>query len=328
MARAAGVSYQTVSRVINGHPRVRESTRARVEATIRDLGFQPNRAARALASGQTRALTVLVRDTTLYGYAATLQGIEEAARADGFAVGVCVLDTVAPDELAATVARVGDPTAGALIVIAWDRAGIRALRAVPPGVAVVAAVEASMAEESRPCPAVWLDDATAALTATRYLLELGHRTVHHVAIPSPTGRSDRMHGWRQALREARVRTPTPLEGGWTPRSGYEAGRALAADPDVTAVLCGNDDLALGVLHAMREAGRKVPDEVSVVGFDDVPQAAFYAPALTTVRQDFVGLGRDCFTLLRGVLDPLTEKASPQAARPELIVRESSGPPPR
>lgn len=328
MARAAGVSYQTVSRVINGHPRVKESTRAKVLATIDDLGFRPNRAARALASGQTRAVTVLVLDTTLYGYAATVQGIEEAARADGFSVGICVLDTVAPEELAATMARVSDPTAGALIVIAWDQAGIRALREVPAGVAVVAAVEASVAAESRPCPAVWLDDGAAALTATRYLLELGHETVHYVAIPSSTGRGDRMRGWRQALSEANVPVPEPVSGGWTPRSGYEAGQVLAADPEVTAVLCGNDDLALGVLHAMREAGRRVPDDVSVVGFDDVPQAAFYAPALTTVRQDFVGLGRDCFTLLRGVLDPLDTRSTPVAAKPELIVRQSSGPPPK
>jgi DNA-binding LacI/PurR family transcriptional regulator len=328
VARAAGVSYQTVSRVINGHPRVAPDTRERVERAVRELGFRPNRAARALASGRTRAVTVLVGDTTLYGYAATLRGIEEAARAAGFSVGVCVLDTVAPAALEATVARVGDPSAGALIVIAWDRAGSRALRAVPPGVAVVAALEASAGPSDHPCPAVRLDDGAAAAAATRYLLELGHRTVHYVSIPSSTGRGDRMRGWRRALREAGAEVPAPRKAGWTPVSGYEAGRVLAADPAVTAVLCGNDDLALGVLRAVREAGRDVPAEVSVVGFDDVPQAAFYTPALTTVRQDFVGLGRDCFALLQGVLDPLAPARVPVVAAPELIVRESSGPPRR
>ncbi len=320
------MSHQTVYRVINGHPRVRESTRERVSAAIRELGFRPSRAARALASGRTATVTVLVANTTLYGPSAILQGIEEAARAAGFSVGIGVLDSPEPDAVAAMVERVSDPTAGAVIVIAFDLAGVRALRAMPSGVAVVAAVEASDATESHRYPAVWLDERVAAAAATRYLLELGHETVHYVAIPSSTGTSDRMRGWRQALAEAGVAVPDPVAGGWTLRSGYEAGRALAADAAVTAVLCRNDDVALGVLRAMRAAGRAVPDEVSVVGFDDVPQAAFYAPALTTVRLDFVGLGRDCFALLRGVLDPLVPGRAPAAATPELIVRESSGPP--
>ncbi|WP_143264263.1 substrate-binding domain-containing protein, partial [Amycolatopsis kentuckyensis] len=281
----------------------------------------------ALAGGQAKAVTVLVSDTTLYGYGAALQGIEEAAREAGYSVGIGALASVAPEMLAATVTRVGDPSAGALIVVAWDQAGIRALRAVPPGVAVVALAEASAAPADTPCPTIRLDDGTAAGQATRYLLDLGHRTVHHVAIPSSSGRSDRIRGWRQALTEAGVAVPEPLHASWTPRSGYEAGRVLAADPAVTAILCGNDDLALGVLRALHEAGRRVPDDVSVAGFDDVPQAAFYTPALTTVRQDFAGLGRDSFALLLGLLAPGEPRRAPTAARPELIVRESTGPPP-
>ena len=121
--------------------------------------------------------------------------------------------------------------------------------------------------------------------------------------------------------------PEPLQGGWDPRSGYEAGRALAADPAVTAVLCGNDDLALGVIRAMHEAGRPIPDSVSVVGFDDTPHAEFLTPALTTVRLDFVELGRACVrgcgrsSIRRG---PPSPRPRPQ---PELIVRESAGPAP-
>ena len=328
VARVAGVSHQTVSRVINGHPRVTEDTRGRVQRAIAELGFRPSRTARALASGQAKAVTVLVSDTTLYGYGAALQGIEEAAREAGYAVGVCALASVAPEMLEATVARAGDPTAGALIVIAWDQVGIRALQAVPPGVAVVALAEASAAPLDIRCPTIRLDDGTAAAHATRALLGLGHRTVHHVAIPSSSGRSDRIRGWRQALTEAGVAVPEPVHASWTPRSGYEAGRALAADAGVTAVLCGNDDLALGVMRALHEAGRRVPADVSVVGFDDVPQAAYYTPALTTVRQDFAGLGRDGFALLHEVLAPATPRRVPPAGKPELIVRESSGPPDR
>jgi DNA-binding LacI/PurR family transcriptional regulator len=320
VARAAGVSYQTVSRVINGHTGVKESTRQTVLASIRDLGFRPNRAARALASGSTRAVTVLTSNTTLYGYAATLQGIEEAGRAAGFAVGVRVLDSDDPDAVRAAVEPASEPAAGALIVIAFDLAGVRALEALPPGVAVAATVEAHEGATRHPYPCVWLDDHAAAAAATRYLLSLGHETVHYLSIPSSTKASDRMVGWREALRAAGVPAPAPVEGGWTPQSGYEAGRRLAADRKVTAVLCGNDDLALGLMYAMREAGRPVPDSVSVVGFDDAPQAAFYTPALTTVRLDFAGLGRACFRLLG-------QAEEPTVSPPELVVRASAGPPP-
>jgi DNA-binding LacI/PurR family transcriptional regulator len=123
--------------------------------------------------------------------------------------------------------------------------------------------------------------------------------------------------------------PEPVQGGWHPRSGYEAGRVLAADPSVTAVLCGNDDLAVGVIRAMHEAGRPIPASVSVVGFDDTPQSEFLTPALTTVRLDFTQLGRACFALVGPYLDlrgePVPSAPLPQ---PQLIVRESTGPAPR
>jgi DNA-binding LacI/PurR family transcriptional regulator len=327
VARAAGVSYQTVSRVINGHPSVRQSTRVQVQSWIQELGFRPNRAARALARGDSRSVTVLTGNTTLYGYAATLQGIEEAARAAGYAVGICVLDSAAPVEVAASVERVVDPTGGAVIVIAFDQAGVRALDAIPPGVPMAAAVEASAAGAAHPFPCVWLDDRAAAAQATRYLLDLGHAMVHHVSIPTTTQSSQRTAGWRSELEAAGVAVPDPVPGGWTPQSGYEAGRLLAADPRVTAILCGNDDLAMGVMYAMREAGRPIPGSVSVIGFDDMPQSAYYAPALTTTRQDFVGLGRKCFELLRGPLDPIPGQPSRPVSKPELIIRESTGPSP-
>jgi DNA-binding LacI/PurR family transcriptional regulator len=333
VAKAAGVSYQTVSRVINDQAGVKPATRDSVEDWIRRLGFRPNQAARALARGRTRAVTVLTSNTTLHGCAATLQGIEEAARASGFPVGIRVLDSPDPAAIKATVEREIDP-AGSVIVIAFDLAGVHALRAMPPGVALAAAVEASEATRRHSHPCVWVDDRTAAAEATRYLLELGHQTVHYVAIPYLTRVSDRAAGWRTALREAGIPVPRLVRGGWTPRSGYEAGRTLAADERVTAVLCGNDDLALGVLRAMREAGRDVPSDVSVVGFDDAPQSEFYAPALTTVRLDFVGLGRDCFRLLRTQHDTRDvgeggrqeAQSEPSHAAPRLIVRASAAPP--
>jgi DNA-binding LacI/PurR family transcriptional regulator len=325
VAAAAGVSYQTVSRVINGHSNVRPATRRLVVAAIEDLGFRPNRAARVLRGGPARSVTVLTPNTTLYGYQAGLQGIEEAARAAGFAMGVRVVESAGPQEVTDAVARAIEP-GGSLIVIAYDLAGTRVLEAVPPGIPVAAMVETPARDPGPERPWVWLDDRRAAAQATRYLLSLGHRTVHYLAIPSSTHTSQRQAGWRDALDEADAPAPAPVSCGWTPRSGYEAGRVLAGDPGITAVLCGNDDLALGVMRALQEYGRAVPGDVSVVGFDDTPVAEFLTPPLTTVRLDFTELGRACFAALLAV----TEKdLPPRTPRPEpqLIIRKSAGPPP-
>jgi DNA-binding LacI/PurR family transcriptional regulator len=309
--------------VINGHPSVKGSTRDRVLAAISELGFRPNRAARALAGGPAQSVTVLTSNTTLYGYAAVLQGVEEAARAADFGVGVRVLESGEPAAVRDAVSRATD-SGSALIVVAYDPAGAAALAAVPDGVPMVAAVETPAGDEGSGQPWVWINDREAAVTATGYLLGLGHRTVHHVAIPSSAATGQRQAGWRSALASAGAEIPEPRQAGWDARSGYQAGQELAADPAVTAVLCGNDDLALGVMRAMLEAGRPVPGDVSIVGFDDTPQSAYFAPALTTVRLDFTELGRAAFALLR-------ERAGGQAAgafrlQPQLIVRESSGAP--
>jgi len=320
VANAAGVSIQTVSRVMNGHPSVKNSTREHVLAAISSLGYRPNRAASALAGGPVRAVTVLTSNTTLYGQRSAIQGIEEAARAADFAMGVRVIESEDPAAVADAVEWATEQ-GGGLIVMAFDRAGTRALATVPPGVPMVGIVETPGDGK----PWVWIDDRQAAAKATAFLTGLGHRTVRYVAIPSSTQTSQRLAGWRSALEEAEAEVPEPILAGWHPRSGYEAGQMLALDREVTAVLCGNDDLALGVIRAMRHAGRAVPGDVSVVGFDDIPQAEFVTPALTTVRLDFTDLGRASFSALREQIGAApTERPRPQ---PELIIRESAGPPP-
>jgi DNA-binding LacI/PurR family transcriptional regulator len=324
VAAAAGVSYQTVSRVINGHPSVRRSTRELVQAAIDELGFRPNRAARALRGGPVRSVTVLTPNTSLFGYQAALQGIEEAARAAGFAVGVRVLGSELQAEVTDAVTRAIEP-GGSLIVIAHDQAGAMALEAVPPDIPMAAMVETPATDPGPDLPWVWLDDRRAARQAARYLLSLGHRTVHYLAIPSSTHASQRQAGWREALEEAGAPVPDPLQCGWTPRSGYAAGQVLACDPEVTAVLCGNDDLALGAMRALQKAGRAIPGDVSVAGFDDTPMSEFLTPPLTTVRLDFAELGRACFALLLALMEQKAALPRTRRPEPELIIRESTGP---
>ena len=328
VARAAGVSYQTVSRVINGHPNVRPSTHRRVLEAIESLAYSPNRAARALAGGPVDSVTVLTSNTRLYGQASALEGIEEATRAARFALGVRVIEAAEPSAVSDAVKRAIEPS-GAIIVIAFDKAGVVALDSVPPTVPTAAMIPAPGAGEVVRKPSVWIDEYQAAKDATNYLLRLGHRSVHHLSIPSWTGRTQRMSGWRSALEEAGAAVPKPLLDGWDADWGYDAGRRLAKKASVTAVLCGNDDIAIGCIRAMHEAGRSVPDEVSIIGFDDVPLARFYTPALTTVRQDFSALGKVCFAKLLAAFNPgRAQLQAPRLPKAKLIVRESAGPPPR
>jgi DNA-binding LacI/PurR family transcriptional regulator len=324
VAAAAGVSYQTVSRVLNDSPNVNPGTRQQVREIIERLGYRPNRAARALGSGRSSAVTVVIADTTLYGYASTLRGIEEAARLRGLAVGVRVVESDRPADVRHAVEYVSDPNAGGIVVVAFDSAGAGVLRALPPDVPAVAATEAGGLGDV-PRSMIFLDEQQAAADATKHLLDLGHRTVHHVAIPSETGTSARQTGWRSALEALGAPVPAVVPAGWDVRSAYLAGRRLAADPDVTAILCGNDDTAMAVRRALYEAGRDVPGEVSIVGFDDVPGAAYWTPALTTVRMDFVALGRACLAALAAELAGAPQPAVELAA-PSLVVRESTSPP--
>lgn len=322
VAREAGVSVPTVSRVLTGSTRVSPEREALVHAAIAKLGFRRNGAARALAEGGLSMLAILTSNTTRYGYASSIQGIEEAAHAAGLVVMICVVEADERDVVEAAVdLALSQPIAGA-VVLEYDPPGAAALARIPDWVPLVALAAGDRTGDE--LPHACMDDRVGAAAATRYLLDLGHRTVHHVAIPSVGRESSRTVGWREALTAAGAPVPTPMRADWSPMSGYDIGVRLARDPEVTAVLCGNDELAMGVIRALQDAGRSVPGEVSVVGFDDQPLSQLWAPALTTVRQDFVQLGREAVRLLGRVRDGDTEAASARLV-PDLVVRASSGP---
>ncbi|HEX6355820.1 LacI family DNA-binding transcriptional regulator [Actinophytocola sp.] len=323
VARLAGVSVPTVSRVINGSVPVSAERRDRVVTAIQELGYRPNGAARALVTGRQSVIAVLASNTTRYGYATTIQGIEEAARLAGFIVMITVIETDEPEAVRATVdLALSHPVAG-VVVLRFDPAGAAALRALPAGLPVVAAAGG----KGDGVPHAVLDDMAGAMAATEYLLGLGHRTVHHLAVPASGRRVGRTTGWRRALTEAGAEVPPVLDTGWDPERAHRTALQIADRADITAVLCGNDELAVAFMRGLHEAGRRVPDEISVVGFDDHPLGRYLTPALTTVRQDFADLGRRSFALLGGLLDTgEAEKTSSTA--PSLVIRESSGPPPQ
>jgi len=321
VARLAGVSHQTVSRVLNDHPNVRAATRSRVLAAIAQLDYRPNSAARTLVTRKSQTLGVVSFDTTLYGPASMLYGIEQAARAADYFVSIASLRSMDRRTLLEAVSRLRDQAVEGIVVIAPQAAVAGVLELAAAGVPLVGAA----CGITEGVPTVGIDQRAGGAFATRYLLELGHRTVHHVTGPLDwLDASGRMDGWRQELEQAGIAVPEPIPGDWSSRSGYLAGQRLAADPTVTAVFCANDHMALGLLRAVHEAGRRVPGDVSVVGFDDIPETSYFMPPLTTVRQDFGELGRRSLQLL---VDRLSAGgAAPSqhvVVAPDLVVRASA-----
>lgn len=323
VARLAGVSHQTVSRVLNDHPNVREQTRIRVRAAITELGYRPNRAARMLATGTSRVIGFVSRSSTLYGPATMLSALAEAALQHGFVVNVETVRTLDRRPVAEAISRLLDQRVAGLVVIAPVESANDALDDLPDDIPLVR-VDGDL---RRPTELVTVDQEAGGRAATAHLLEAGHRTVWHVSGPDDWFDSQgRIAGWRQALTEAGAEIPPLMPADWSAASGYRTGQILARMNDVTAVFAANDHLALGILRALHEHGRRVPEDISVVGFDDVPEAAYFIPPLTTIRQDFDAVATASLDLL---VDQIRGGHRPGRRRlltPTLIRRDSVAPP--
>ncbi len=324
VAARAGVSHQTVSRVVNGHSSVAPETRERVERAIADLGYRPNLAARALVTRSTRTIGLVTVNISQYGPAQTMLGLEKAARAAGYALSVTILDEATAGAMRAAVDNFVAQSVDAVVALSTYDDAAESLSTIVAPLPLVAVQVGG--QEDR--PAVGVDQEAGARSATRHLLDLGHRTVHHVAGPADSQEARaRIEGWRSELRAAGAPVPGLLIGDWTPSSGYAAGKLLAArvrgGDGVTAVFLANDQMALGVLAALHEEGLSVPGDVSVVGFDDLPEAPYFTPPLTTVRQDFAELGRRGVQLVLARLQGVD--LHPDPVPPTLVVRASTGP---
>ncbi|MCH7230584.1 LacI family transcriptional regulator [Glycomyces sp. L485] len=321
VAERAGVSVPTVSRVLTGAARVSPAKREAVEAAIAELNFRPSAAARVLVSRRPQTIAVVAGNTSRYGYAETIRGIEMAARAEGYTVMITVVESADEVEVDRAIGATLSQALAGVVVLKFDPPGVAALRRLSTDLPVVAL---SGTRETGVRQAV-LDETGAAEELTDYLLGLGHRTVHHVRVP-PSRRVDgRTTGWRRALLKAGAPVPPLLDGTWAPNSGIAIGRVLAEDPEVTAVFCGNDELAMGVMRGIADKGLRIPADISVAGFDDHPLAELWSPPLTTVEQDFEGLGRRGFELLLQVVEGSGGRRF-SSELPRLVVRESTAAP--
>jgi DNA-binding LacI/PurR family transcriptional regulator len=323
VAKLAGVSHQTVSRVLNGHPNVRTRTRIRVQAAIEELGYRPNRAARVLATGTSQVIGFVSRSSTLFGPASMVTALAEAALRQGFTVNVESVRTLDRKPVSEAISRLLDQRVAGLVVIMPVDSANDALDDLPEDIPLVNVD----GDPRRPTELVTVDQEAGARAATTHLLEAGHRTVWHVSGPGNWFDSQgRIAGWQQALTDAGADVPPVMPGDWSAASGYKAGQILARMNDVTAVFAANDHLALGILRALHEKGQRVPEDVSVVGFDDVPEAAYFIPPLTTIRPDFDAVAAASLDLLIAQIRAGRRLGDRRILPPTLIKRQSVGPP--
>jgi DNA-binding LacI/PurR family transcriptional regulator len=325
VARLAGVSRKTVSRVLNNEPYVSDESRRRVLAAAEELGYRLNHAARALASGRTRSIGVVALGTAGYGTASLLVGIEQAVRDAGYALRVVNTPDGDPQSIAGALESLLEQGVDGIVVSVPIVEG-----EVPLGVDVpVLFIGAPPAFTAARTLTVGVGAHQLARAATEHLLDLGHSTVHHLAGPRRWyATKDRIEGWRAALADRGAHEPPVLNGDWSAASGYAAGLGLASDRLVTAVFAAGDEMAIGLIHGLRESGRRVPEDVSVVGFDGNPVFAYVSPPLTTVRQPFEAASSEGIRLLLHAIErPDTELPPANDPPVELVVRGSTAPPP-
>ncbi|MGW2091371.1 LacI family DNA-binding transcriptional regulator [Promicromonospora sukumoe] len=351
VARRAGVSQKTVSRVVNREPHVADAIRARVQAVIDEMGFRPNAAARALVTRRNPRIGMVTMGTALYGPTSILAGVDAALRGTGYHLSVArtqgggvadlqaAIDELVAQDIAGLVLSepidLGHPELrlpGGLPVLTFD-SPTSVAEAAPDGAPgavpdVGHGRAATPGETAKDRLVLGADELSGARSATEHLLTLGHRTVHHIAGTSGwAATARRIAGWRSALADAGAPVPDVVHGDWSPRSGYEATTELLARGSVTAIFAANDHMAIGAIRAVERAGLRVPQDVSVVGFDDAPEAEFLSTPLTTVRQDFAEVTRLAVHRLVRAVEGRPPAERHRLVPTELVVRETTAPPP-
>jgi DNA-binding LacI/PurR family transcriptional regulator len=347
VARRAGVSQKTVSRVVNGEPHVTEAIRARVQTVIDEMGFRPNAAARALVTRRNQRIGMVTMSTSLYGPASILEGVDSALRGSGYYLSVARTQGNSAADLQAAIDELVTQDIAGLVLSEPIDLGHPELR-IPNGLPVLSFGSSAVGGSADTSPAgtspapdspagdtrpdelvLGADERAGAMYATDHLLALGHRTVHHLAgSPGWAATARRIAGWRSALADAGAQEPPVLHGDWTPRSGYEAATEMLHHGGVTAIFAANDHMAIGAIRAVERAGLRVPQDVSVVGFDDAPEAEYLSTPLTTVRQDFAEVTRLAVHRLVRTIEGRPPAERHRLVPAQLVIRESAAPPPR
>jgi DNA-binding LacI/PurR family transcriptional regulator len=326
VAERAGVSYQTVSRVINDHPNVAAATRARILKAIEELRYRPNVAARSLVMRRSQTVGIISYGTAYFGPGQMVTHIEASFRERGYGLTLSTLAELTLDGLDAAIQELcGRAVDGIVMITPILGIDPRAVRAACRNTPFVM-IDITLGSSS---PSVIIDQRAGGVLAARHLLELGHRRIAELRGPPDwTGAVLRHEGILAVLRESGLEPVATDEGDWTAASGHAAAhRMLDRAQPFTALVAANDQMALGAMRALRERALDVPGDVSVVGFDDLPESAYFEPPLTTVHQDFVSLGRAAAECLIEVIDDRRAPSVQRVLEPWLVVRSSTGPVP-
>lgn len=324
VARLAGVSTATVSRALNGSGQIAPATRAAIDEAIQQLGYQPNNAARSLVTRSSQTLALLLPDITNPFYAELVRGVQDRALEAGHTMLLCTTEgDPEREELYLNLLRAKQ--VDGVLVDGLVLPPPRIMRFVREGLPIVCLDRDIDATQ---VPLVQVDNRLGARIATHHLLDLGHRQIAHVAGAPDLGIStERVAGYRDAHRGRGSVAPHLIAvGGFTEEGGYEATRRLLESGTFTAVFAANDLSALGVLSALADAGRRVPGDVSVVGFDDLRLARFTNPPLTTVHQPAGAIARKATELLLELAAGTAVGEMRHVLEPELVVRASTAPP--
>ncbi|HET6483319.1 MAG TPA: LacI family DNA-binding transcriptional regulator [Actinoplanes sp.] len=320
VAQAAGVSAQTVSRAMRGSPNVNPETRRRVLAAVEQLGYRFNNAAKMLSSGRSHSIgLILLQSGGYYSRSAVTAGVEAAAGQAGYSVSIATIAALDTALMERSLSKLADQGVDGIVIAVPLISVTQKMEDITRDIPTVT-VDGSRTEGAR---VLGIDQREAGRVATQHLLDLGHRQVWHVAGPDEWIEArQRRQGWQECLAAAGIEAPPPLEGDWSPGSGYRQGQIIAMIPEVTAVFAASDEMAFGLIRALRERGRAVPEDVSIVSVDDIELAAYCHPPLTTVRQDFYRSGAAAVALL---LDGDAAEHG-EIVEASLSVRASTAPP--
>ncbi len=322
VARHAGVSYQTVSRVINGYPHVAVETRARILQVIDTLDYRPNATARSLATHRSCTFGVVTYGLSYYGPVQMLLSVERAAKAGGYSLRLTDLDAMALEDVQQAISGLRDQLVDGILLI-MPTQGIRYdyLCEVCGDIPFVELDTEARTE----IPSVTIDQSGGSRLATQHLLDLGHRAIAEICGPRDWFSGFARHeSWSNTLLAAGLTPGLSLEGDWSAESGYRAASTLIdRRTEFTGLVVGNDQMALGASRALREHGYRIPENVSVVGFDDIPESAYFEPPLTTVRQDFPLLGQQSVEYLISLIEEPDTPFQQRVLPTHLIERAST-----
>jgi DNA-binding LacI/PurR family transcriptional regulator len=314
VATRAGVSHQTVSRFLNGPTAVKPDTRARIALAIGQLGYRRNLAARMLATRRSRAIGVLAPEGSDYGPTSTIHALEFAARARGYRL-IVMTSIDRAESVEESLSLLAQQSVEAIVVVNPNAttAGVTSDSTGCPVLPIQQPEDAS-------APSAYIDQRAGVELAMRHLIGIGHRRIQLIAGPPHYVEAlQRRAAFEAIARAADLPITAMIPGDWSARSGYAA--ATAIDDETTAVFCANDQMALGTISGLLSRGRRVPDDVSIVGFDDVPEAEYFVPPLTTVRQDFARVGELAIAQLDRLING--EQPPARAILPELVIRRST-----